>query len=107
LKGALLLCENLSYVKGHFKGCAGIMPACLPACLWFLDTWEVSLEKKPQKEEEKKGGFKQIITLSKALGNSKDAPQDWRKKSLFSCLSCLTCTAHAPALRPSLLLPIT
>jgi hypothetical protein len=90
-------------VKGHFQGCAGIMPACLPACLWFLDTWEVSLEKKPQKEEEKKGGFKQIFTLSKALGNSKDAPQDWRKKSLFSCLSCLTCTAHAPALRPSLL----
>jgi hypothetical protein len=34
-------------MRGHY--------ACLPACLWFLDTWEVSLEKKPQKEEKKRG----------------------------------------------------
>jgi hypothetical protein len=59
------------------------MPACLPACLWFLDSWQVSLEKKPKKEEEKKSS-KQISTLSKALGNSKDAPKDWRKKKASS-----------------------
>jgi hypothetical protein len=48
LKGALLLCENLSYVKGISKDARAL-------CLWFLDTWEVSLEKKPQKEEKKRG----------------------------------------------------
>jgi hypothetical protein len=75
----------------------------MPACLWFLDSWQVSLEKKPKKEEKK--GSKQIFTLGKALGNSKDAPKDWRKKSLFSCLSCLTCTALARALPPRSPLP--
>ncbi len=77
------------------------LPACLPA-FGSLIPGRYHLRKNPKKSEEKKGS-KQIFTLSKALGNSKDAPKDWRKKSLFSCLSCLTCTAHAPALRPSLL----
>lgn len=88
-------------MRGHYA----CLPACLPLVPSYLAgiTWEKTTKKK---KEEKKGASKQIFTLSKALGNSKDAPQDWRKKSLFSCLSCLTCTAHAPALRPSPL-PIT
>jgi hypothetical protein len=36
-------------MRGHYA-----WPACLPACLWFLHTWQVSLEKKPQKRKKKK-----------------------------------------------------
>jgi hypothetical protein len=96
----------MAHVKGISNDARALCLACLPACLPLVPsylagiTWEKTTKKK---KEEKKGASKQIFTLSKALGNSKDAPQDWRKKSLFSCLSCLTCTAHAPALRPSLL----
>jgi hypothetical protein len=76
-------------MRGHY--------ACMPTFFGSLIPGRYHLRKNPKKK-----GSKQISTLSKALGNSKNAPKEWREKSLFYCLSCLTCTAHHQ-LCPSLL----
>jgi hypothetical protein len=91
-------------MRGHYACPPACQPASQPA-FGSLIPGRYHLRKKPPK----KGGSKQIFTLSKALGNSEDASKDWRKKSLFffSCLSCLTCTATCTSSAPLSLLCLT